>query len=284
MVPKAICRSLLYTFGWKSFIEEHLSDPALENHSRYNSFTISSEDGKAKLRAKKLPQDVQLVPRAGIRLLKEGHPFGPIGIAEFRIEKVKFDQILKGLRIFMANLSLEVKMSIETSWSRLRKTLECLPNRAAELEKMSLESLPKQYEVVPTVPDHLIAANDIPPLRGDLYPEEIEDGHLEDEVTINMDVCVFTTDQRWRPWLGRIVKILANRRFVLQWYARKSTRSLVFKAMTLPDGSPSLAELENETVMFWMCSEPQSRTADSFSLSPYWLETIMLEYSEMDKR
>ena len=216
--------------------------------------------------------------------MKEGHPFGPIGIAEFRIEKVKFDQILKGLRIFMANLSLEVKMSIETSWSRLRKTLECLPNRAAELEKMSLESLPKQYEVVPTVPDHLIAANDIPPLRGDLYPEEIEDGHLEDEVTINMDVCVFTTDQRWRPWLGRIVKILANRRFVLQWYARKSTRSLVFKAMTLPDGSPSLAELENETVMFWMCSEPQSRTADSFSLSPYWLETIMLEYSEMDKR
>ena len=82
MVPKAICRSLLHTFGWKSFIEDHLSDPPLDNHSRYNSFLISKEDGNAKLRAKKLPQDVQLVPRAGIRLLKEGHPFGPIGIAQ----------------------------------------------------------------------------------------------------------------------------------------------------------------------------------------------------------
>ena len=103
------------------------------------------------------------------------------------------------------------------------------------------------------------------------------EGHLEDEVSVNMDVCVYTANPRGQPWLGGIVKILANRRFILQWYSRKSI-SLIYIALTLPDGSPSLAELENETVMFWMCSKPQSRTPISFSLSPYWLETIILEY------
>ena len=175
-------------------------------------------------------------------------------------------------------------MKITTSWQQLRTTLEGLPNRAASLERMCLKSLPKQSVEVLTVPDHLKPAEDTPPLRGDLFPEEVEEGHLEDEVSVDMDVCVYTTNPRGRPWLGRIVKILEHRRFVLQWFNRKSIRSLVFTAMTLPDGSPSLVELENETVMFWMCSEPQSRTPDSFSLSKYWLETIMLEYQEIDKR
>ena len=73
MIPKAICRSLLYIFSWKSYISDELSDPPLVNHSKYNSFLVSMEGGNAKLRAKKLPQDRELVPRAGIRLLKEGH-------------------------------------------------------------------------------------------------------------------------------------------------------------------------------------------------------------------
>ena len=100
MIPKPICRTLWYTFGWKSYISDHLASPALENHSKFNSFLISREDGEAKLRAKKLPQDSQLVPRAGIRLLKEGHDLEAVGASEFRIEKINFDKIMKGIKIY----------------------------------------------------------------------------------------------------------------------------------------------------------------------------------------
>jgi hypothetical protein len=284
MTPKAICRSLLYIFGWKSFITDHLTDPPLENHSKFNSFLISLEGGEAKLRAKKLPQDSHLVPRAAIRLLKEGHAYGPVLPAEFRIEKLNFDQIMKGLRIYMFKMPLEERMRIQTSWDNLRSTLEGLPKQSANLEKMVLTDLPKQTEEVPTLPEHLLVVDDTPQLKGDLFPEEIDFGHLEDEVAVGMDVCIYTEDRKWRPWLGRIVKILTNKRFLLQWYSRKSVRSSVFTALNNSDGSPSLAELDNEMVMFWMMSEPQSRTVTSFSLTPYWLQTIQREYEEIDRK
>ena len=56
----------------------------------------------------------------------------------------------------------------------------------------------------------------------------------------------------------------------------------MFSALSNPDGSPSLAEQEKGTVMFWMMSE--NRREDSFTLSQYWLETIQLEYLELDSR
>jgi hypothetical protein len=282
MTPKAICRSLLYIFSWKSFIEDQLTDPPLENHSKYNSFLVSLEDGEAKLRAKKLPQDVQLVPRAGIRLMKEGHSFGPVGVADFRTEKLNFDLIMKGLKIYMSSMPLEGRMKIQTSWDNLRATLEGLPKRVDNLEPMTLTDLPKQTHDIPTIPAHLVVGDDIPPLKGDFFPETVEEGHLEDEASVGMDVCIYTDDKRWRPWLGRIVQIL-EKRIVLQWYSRKTVRSTVFTAMKNPDGSPSLAELDNDTVMFWMVSEPQSRKPESFSISHYWLQTIKMEYLEIDK-
>ena len=49
---------------------------------------------------------------------------------------------------------------------------------------------------------------------GALYPEEIVNGSLEDEAAVDMDVCIYTEDKRWRPWLGGIVKLLENTRFV----------------------------------------------------------------------
>jgi hypothetical protein len=284
MIPKAICRSLLYIFSWKCFIINQLSDPPLENHSKYNSFLILMEDGKAKLRAKKLPQDTQLVPRAGIRLLKEGHGYGPVGPAEFRIEKLNFDKIMRGLNIYLSKLPMEGRMRIQTSWDNLRATLEGLPKRSVNMEKMDLTEFPRLTEEVPSLPEHLCVVDETPQLTGDLFPEEINFGHLEDEVALGMDVCIYTEDKRWRPWLGRIVKILENKQFVLQWYCRKSVRSSVFTALQNKDGSPSLAELDNDTVMFWMISEPQSRTVNTFSLSPYCLKTIEREYEEMDRK
>ena len=96
--PKPICRSLLHTFDWKSFISPRLSDPPLVNHSKYNSFLMQKEEGKVKFRGKFLPQlpDSELVPRPGIRLIKENTTFEePVGAAEFRVEEIKFHDIFK---------------------------------------------------------------------------------------------------------------------------------------------------------------------------------------------
>ena len=282
IVPKPTCRTLWYIFGWNKYITDHLADPQLQNHSRYNSFLISQEDGQAKLRAKRLPQHTLLVPRAGIRLLKEGHNNDPVGPAEFRCDNLKFDEINKGLRKYLSTLDLEKRMTIQTSWDSLRSTLEALPRRSENLVKMNIADLPQQVEDVPAVPDQLQPVDEIPELLGDLFPEEICDGQLGEEVVVGMDVVIYTDQLKGRPWVGRITELLGDNQFKLQWFVRKSIRSRVFTALNNSDGSPSLAELDHATVMFWMMSEPQSRTATSFSLSPYWLETISREYASID--
>ena len=131
--PKPDVRHLWYIFGWRDYIIDHLSDQQLKNHSRFNSFLISQEDGIAKLRAKKLPQDSELVPRAGIRLMKSDHENAAVGPAEFRIEKIEFDKIFKGLSIFLSKLQLEKKMQIQTKWDSLRAKLEGLPQKSENL-------------------------------------------------------------------------------------------------------------------------------------------------------
>ena len=68
------------------------------------------------LRAKKLPQDSELVPRAGIRIIKDIVDFDPVGCAEYRIEKINFDEIMKGLHLFMSKLPPQEQMIISTSW------------------------------------------------------------------------------------------------------------------------------------------------------------------------
>ena len=286
ITPKPICCSLLYIFGWNAHITDYLADPPLKNHSRCNSFLLSLESGSVKLRGKKLPQHTELFPRPGIRLVKENVSFGPVGPANFRIEKIRFQDIFKGLRIFLPKLPLERRMSIQTSWDGLRETLEGLPRRSANLQKMVISNFPKQTQVVPAVPEHLVDTDEThEELTGDIYPDEILEGHfIEDEVEEKMDVCIYTKELRGRPWVGRVVKInKETKTFLLQWYTRKTVRSKVFRALNNPDGSPSLSEVENQSVMFWMMSDPMSRTETSFSLTEPWLRTIQLEYETIDE-
>ena len=173
-------------------------------------------------------------------------------------------------------------MRIQTSWDNLRQKLEGLPRRSSTLEMMDITRFPELTETSPEIPDYLSRDENTPELLGDLFPEEIDEGNIEDEITVNMDVCIYTDKVEGRPWVGRVVELLENRKFKLQWFSRKTKRSKVFTAMVKSDGSPYLHELDYETVMFWMISEPQSRTSGSFSLSPYWLETINKEYEEYD--
>ena len=52
--------------------------------------------------------------------------------------------------------------------------------------------------------------------------------------------------------------------------------------MVNQDGSPVLAELSTQVVMYWHISENDTRTANSFQLSYYWLEKISQDYLAHD--
>ena len=98
---------------------------------------------------------------------------------------------------------------------------------------------------------------------------------------LGMDVCIYGNDKKGRPWVGRVKQVLEDRRFLIQWYTRKTVRSKIFYAETDSKGDPVVSEQENDSIMFWSMSE--NRTERSFSLSNFWLETIEREYETYDK-
>ena len=279
--PKPICRSLEYIFGWKEYVTPWLADPPLTNHSNYNSFQWQNEEGSVKFRAKKLPQESESVPRAGIRLLKEETLFYPVESAEFRTHDIPFDRIMKAVNILTSKLPLDEKMNIQSSWDRLRDSLEAVPRRRTMLRKMNLNELPKQVKKsIPITPPFLTASDDGNTISGDLYDENIDEGSLE-EIIEDMDVCIYSDITAGRPWVGRVRQMLPGRKFTVQWFSRRSGRGQVFKAMNREDGSPFLSEVELDSIMFWEMSE--DRREDSFKLASFWLETIRLEYEKLDK-
>ena len=71
IVPKAEVKHFLYTWDWKSFIEDHLTEKSLENHSFYHSFKFFKDGDTVLMQAKHLPQDIESTPSTGIRLVKE---------------------------------------------------------------------------------------------------------------------------------------------------------------------------------------------------------------------
>ena len=72
-------------------------------------------------RAKKMPQDKELVPRSGIRLLKENIEFEPVGCAEYRIERLNFDEIMKGVNTYLKKIPASERREILISWDKLRE-------------------------------------------------------------------------------------------------------------------------------------------------------------------
>lgn len=277
--------SLLYIFDWKAFVIPHLADPQLSNHTRYNSFVLKKEDGNVKLRGKKLPQnaDSTLYPRAGIQLIKENTQFRPVGAASFRVEDIQFDQIFSGIAKFVSKLPLEEKMTIITSWDNLRQSLESLPGKIANLRRMKLTDLPKQIieeaNEDPEEPDEYDEENQ---MTGNLCPETIVEGNLEDDIDSGTDVCVYTETIQGRPWVGRVQELLPNKKFVINWFSRRTGRGKIFRSLKSSDGSLSVSELDYDSIIFWDMSE--HRTKESFSLANFWLESMRLEYEKLDKQ
>ena len=136
-------------------------------------------------------------------------------------------------------------------------------------------------EVVVRVPEHL-ETSDEPgkELTGDLYDELVEEGDLDNDISIGMDIVVYTSTEKGRPWTGRVLSLLDNKKFLIHWFSRKTIRSNIFYAQTNADGSNIISEQENGVVMFWEMST--NRTPTSFKLSNYWLEIIKNEYERLD--
>lgn len=123
--PKPVVQSLDYIHDWKTFVSNWLTTPGLKYQSKYNSFhlNVESMNGEKRVvfRAKKLPQDHELVPRSGIRLIKDNVEFEPVGCAEYRIERLNFDEIMKGVNTYLKKVPETDRREILTSWDRLRE-------------------------------------------------------------------------------------------------------------------------------------------------------------------
>ena len=280
IVPKPLCKSLEYIFGWKSFVEPWLTNPQLTNHSKYHSFLWTREDGKVKFRAKRLPQDSSLEPRCGIRLLQDEIEFIPVGSADFRVENIPFARIKKTISIIAAKLTLVDKIKLQESWDRLEESLHSVASRRERLRHMNLLDLPKQATSGIEVSCELIEDVDSNAISGDMYDECIEEGSLE-EIVENIDVCVYTESNQGRPWVGRVKEMLPGGRFVIHWFGRKAGRGHVFKGLRNSDGTCQLTSLDLDTIMFWGFSE--NVCDETFAISSFWLETIRLEYEKLDR-
>lgn len=282
--PRPICRSLHYIFDWKDFISPNLTELPLSNHTKYHSFMLQKENGSVKFRAKFLPQmpDCTLYPRSGIRLMKPGIKFVPVGPAELFLGDLKFDEIIRGITKYTNKLPLLERMNILSSWENLRKRIESLDVHKGTFKKLVLSNFPKQQDSVDVdVPQYLKDAVPDHTLRGELYDEEPIVGDLK-ELAVGTDVCVYTQSKQDRPWVGRIVKLLNDRKVVIRWFTKVSRRrgAVVYRAMEYGEEVKAVSEIDKKSIMFWHMTE--ERTDESFVLSKYWIETIKNEYEVLD--
>ena len=277
--PSPECESLNFTWNWRDFISEHLSDKEIANHSFYNAFRIRKEEtvseGRVvKLQAKRLPQDEQWEPNTGIRLLKPNISFDPVGCSDFRVKELMLPKIMEGLLKYFRRMPTQIRVTVGESWSRVKDLLESLDRRKVNLPKMRIQNLPKfQQSEDPKLPDEfsfVVDANEaLPEITGDIFEENLFDMNVRKD----LDIVLYTDNVQSRPWVGRIVEVLVDRKFRLQWYQRNG-RSLKFHAMYNADKTMYVTELENQSVMMWDISVDKTNT--SFNLTHYKLSKEVL--------
>ena len=232
------------------------------------------------LQAKPLPNDAEWEPPTGIQLLKPGAEFPPVGAGSFRVEDLNLEKALSSLKPYISQMQPEERDKILKSWEKLVNTLEGLPRRTDHFEKMKIEELPRQVYREFSSDLDLDLPKHTPELKGQIYPERLEEGEFNQEIHLQMDVAVYTQSKRNRPWLGRVNEIDHVRgKFKLQWFSRRS-RGTTYYAMKNSDGSPFVSEQDLGCVMLWEFSD--RKTDSSFNVSNYWLDKISLEYTQHD--
>ena len=126
----------------------------------------------------------------------------------------------------MSKLPPAERRPVLDSWDRLRDTIESLQNRSIHFPKMKIKDLPEQ-----TVVDSQLhftldeESEDGMELAGDKYPEYVEEGDIDTELRENTDVCIYTNERSGRPWMGRVLQVLEDHRFIVHWFTRKTSRS-----------------------------------------------------------
>ena len=91
------------------------------------------------------------MPRAGIALIKDTIVYHPVEVAEFRIEEIPFDAILKTVKLMSDKLPVADRNAIISSWDNLREDLSRTSKRRHALGKMDIEGFPRQQ--IKEIPD-----------------------------------------------------------------------------------------------------------------------------------
>ena len=178
---------------------------------------------------------------------------------------------------------MPLRVKVSSSWDTLRDTLENLPLKRNNLEKMKISDLPKQVPTTsPSMPEEFSFVNDkeIPTLKEDVYPEILDEGEFDDDIEEGLDVVCYTHSKSNRPWVGRVTEVMPGQKFVINWYQRKKGNVHMFYSMKI-DGQPYLSIQDNACVILWGFSEQKKE--NSFFISSYWLAKIRSEYEQYDK-
>ena len=283
--PKPVVSALDFIYDWKSFIEPRLAGGprALKNHTSFHSFIWTKEAGTVRFRGKVLPQDSdsEFGPRDGIQLVSTGTDFTPVGPAKFRIENLELDRVFSSLAKYFKTLEGCDKMEVVNSWDRLKDKLEGLPLRRTRgnLGTMKITDFLRQQQHLVEAQNHLEEDLAHPPLQGEVVAVDPEAGNLAREISVGMDVCIYTDIKTSRPWLGVVTQVLINKQFELNWYQRRG-RGNKFYPMKDGSGEPVISIQNFDSVMFWGMS--QEITNEYLQLSLYWMKKIDNEYTVLD--
>jgi hypothetical protein len=296
IVPRPGVLLLDYIFDWRLSVSNKLTDVGLKHHSNYHAFCIVNESGFTKFRGKQFVYDAEWVPSSGIRILKEGVGFEPVGAAEFRVDKLMIPLVRKHLEKYFNTLQLVERMSVRTNWDRLFDKMENVARRRSTLEKMNIQDLPRQVDLCNQLPDDLENLendkyNDIPDLSGEVFPEVLDDEVLPEavddadfsaDIQVGMDVCIYSQTVDSRPWVGRVLKKCSNSTFLIHWYERVKADLNKFKAVMLSSGEPYSTVLETASVILWNFSI--KRSDYSFSVPTVSMAQIEGLYEYHDER
>lgn len=278
ILPRPTCRSLDFIWNWRDYISPFLT--ALKNHSFYNAFKFSKEDGQVRMRVKRLPQDSVWEPSTGIKLLKQTLSYEPVGCADFRVAELELPKVVANLEKYFKRFPTHTRHLVSDSWLRLREKLERLPKMQMNFPPLKLSNIPDMSEREVTLPEEyefiVTGDQDGPMIDGEMY----EDGLFKSAIQIGLDVVVYTTNTIGLPWVGRVSKILDENCFEIHWFQRNG-KSNRFRSMHNSDGSPFLSKLDVASVMMWNVSSDKS--VDSFYIQPYRLSQIMREYGKYKK-
>ena len=281
--PKPIVKELLYIWDWKEYITDKLSGTKLQNHSFFHSFMFKLENGIAVMRAKKYPQHREWEPSSGIQLIRSDQVFDTVPVSEFRIEKLNLDKVFADLYVkYFPTVDPQHRRETEASWERIRCKLEGLPRREKSFPKMILQKLPRQVDyLAPITPEYLepLLNREERELVGERIVEEPEDGNFDNDLSVGVDVAIYSVSKAKRPWVGRVLKLLGNREFEIRWYHR-AQRSKQYIPSTNRDGSPMSSKLSVDTVMMWGFTE--KNMDGSFCISKQWLDRIAKCYEDHD--